>query len=365
MNSKIKAMTDMLDVMELSREEQVSLIRHLQEKWNIPGEELLPPSQLFEGVARIEELCREVRDLLKPKEVSVSVAAETLVPETDSAAGSGVESADGADGDEKTSEGDAASAVPKEAEGRKKRKTASAVPKQPRFSKNGKRLGRPPKNAQLQMVSNPADDVIGTEAVSETEKSAESAAVHTGEIVADDATETPDIAAAQPEGNDAVAVIPVVDNTIRLVNAEDVEGAEALKMGKRYDFAIIYKWAARLYVKSHYVLSGLYPEGVCIKYDGIAKSDYTQFAISLADEVPGVMMRQARSYAANQLPRFEGERWKIMDYVQQSMARKVSADLNRLLNKLSGDPFRGKYAAGDKTDMLAAGIKIRYAIDIK
>lgn len=372
MNSKVKAMTDMLAVMELSREEQVSLVRHLQEMWNIPGEDLLPPSELFNGVMRIEGLCREVRDLLKPKETLVSVAAETLMPGNDETAESSVENAgsadgdgevsednaggDNDDGDGKVSEDNAGGEVPKEAEGRKKRKAASAVPKPPRFSKNGKRLGRPPKNVQPQTVVNPADGTVDTETEEVVEAAAEISA-------SDDATKAPAIAAV-PSDN-GVPAAPVFDNTIRLVNAEDVEGAEALKMGKRYDFAIIYKWAARLYVKSHYVLSGMYPEGVCINYEGIFKSDYTQFAISLADEVPGVMLQQARAYAANKLPRFEGERWKVMDSVQQSMTRKVSEDLNRLLNKLSGDPFRGKYVAGDRSDVVMPGVKIRYAIDIK
>lgn len=360
MNPKVKAMTDMLAVMELSREEQVSLVRHLQEMWNIPGEDLLPPSELFDGVMRIEGLCREVRDLLKPKEILVSVAAETLMPEADDAAASSVESADGAGEDGEVSEDNAGGEVPKEAEGRKKCKTASAVPKQPRFSKNGKRLGRPPKNAQLQPAVNPADDTVDAETASETEEVVEA----TAEISAsNDATKAPVIAAV-PSDN-GVPAAPVIDKTIRLVNAEDVEGTEALKMGKRYDFAIIYKWAARLYVKSHYVLSGMYPEGVCVNYEGIFKSDYTQFAISLTDEVPGVIMHQARAYAANKLPRFEGERWKVMDSIQQSMARKVSEDLNRLLNKLSGDPFRGKYIAGDRGGVVMPGVKIRYAIDIK
>lgn len=342
MKPKIEAMTDMLAAMELSREEQVSLIRHLQEMWGIPGEELMPPSELFKSVTRIEGLCLEVRDLLKLQETSVTVSDST----------------DDTGENHEASEGKGAGETSIAAAGGKKCK----ISKQPKFSKNGKRLGRPPKNAQPQPVLSGTDESAATD--EGTEKVAASAVSSTEKTDTDEKTEIPAVVTENPE-NGTAGDPTVLDNTIRLVNAEDVEGAEALKMGKKYDFAIIYKWDSRLYVKSHYVLSGMYPEGVCINYEGNAKPGYTQFAISLADEVPGVLMRQAQAYAANKLPRFEGERWKVMDSIQQGTARKLSADLNRLLNKLSGDLFRGKYASGDRDNVLVPGMKIRYAVDIK
>lgn len=316
MNAKIRAMMDVLELMKLSKEEQVLLIRHLQEMWNISEKDLFPSLQLVEGIKRIEDLCQEIKTLQLSKE---KAELSSVTDET------------------KTVSEDVGKAV------------AQPInqPKQPKLSKNGKRLGRPPKSAKTISVS------------TDTEKTS---AETKGTVVTEEEVANTDAVVA---GEAKIADEPITDNVIHLVDAEQVEGTEKLKMGKYYDFEIIYKWDNLLYVKSHYVLSGLYPEGVCIKYEGNIKPEYSQFAISLSDEFAGVTIYQAKAYAANKLPRFEGERWKIMDFAQQSMVRKVSADLNRLLNKLSGDAFRGSYAVGGKTELLKQGVKIRYAIDIK
>lgn len=336
MNEKLKAVCDLLAAFGVSREEVVVLLRQLREQWGISVEELVPESRILTGLQRIDSICQEVREMLVQRMVPMredTAGTEKPTPEVTESGGANLLSAEPAQ-------------VRKNG-----RRATSKVVKEPRYSKNGKRLGRPPrvKNETVETAAEVEEQSIAAqkEIAAETDKaSAEAETV------------------AEPAENDAAKdnLPPPAgfDNTIHIVDAEALEEVTALRMGKEYPYGIIYRWKPRLYVRSRYILRDLCPEAVCLDYGQAGKGVYRQFAIATTDEIASMPLKTARAYAAGKLPKFEGEVWTVMNFVQAGIAGREAKELNRLLNKLGGDPFRGKYATGEVLNG-----KIRYAINIK
>lgn len=336
MNEKLKAVCDLLAAFGVSREEVVVLLRQLREQWGISVDELVPESEILNGLQGINSICREVREMLVQR--VVSAREDTAGTErTEPAAAESVSK------DLLTSE---APQVRKRG-----RKTASKIAKEPHYSKNGKRLGRPPrvKNETVETAAEIEEQSIAAQ---------EEIAAETDKAFAEAET------VAEPAENDAAKdnLPPPAgfDNTIHIVDAEALEEVTALRMGKEYPYGIIYRWKPRLYVRSRYILRDLCPEAVCLDYGQAGKGIYRQFAIATTDEIASMPFKTARAYAASKLPKFEGEVWTVMNFVQAGIAGREAKELNRLLNKLGGDPFRGKYATGEVLNG-----KIRYAINIK
>ena len=319
MNEKLKLVCDMLAVVGVSREEVVLLLKQLQEQWGIGIEEVMPRSEILERLRQIEVMCGEMKDVLR---LIHSSDKKTSPPP-----------------EEKILSAGNTQYVSQE-------KPLEA--KKARYSKNGKRLGRPPKS-KSNVVNGNVNEILVAGAIDEAaEQGTETPRIHTETCV--DGENVP---------SDNLPP-PVFDSTIHLVEDETLSEVAELRMGKEYAYGIIYRYKPRLYVISHYVLRDLCPEAVCLNYGQAINGGYRKFAIATTDEIASVPLKAAKSYAANKLPKFEGEVWTVLNALQAGIAGREAKELNRLLNKIGGDPFRGKYATGSVLDG-----KIRYAINIK
>ncbi len=223
----------------------------------------------------------------------------------------------------------------------------SAYPKG--YSRNGKKLGRPrkPPKAAASKENNadeeedkPVDnEVIVSDTVTEQQNDEK------GEVAP---AETPSEKSAADE--DALT-------------AEELQEIENLKMGREYSMDILYCWRNRMVVSNRVLQEGT-PLGVFIPYNRKAV-EYEKFILYVTDEISGLPLSKASSYARSKLPAYKGEKWKVLDTWQIEAAKQAQPELNRILKKIGGDPFVGSYLVPKVVNYHKMPDKIRYALNVR
>lgn len=137
-----------------------------------------------------------------------------------------------------------------------------------------------------------------------------------------------------------------------------------MRMGSEQTFEILYRWEGENLL-SPYVLVDLMPIGIYIPYKGKVFGKYRGFIVDIYDETvitdADLAVKEARAK-----PQIDDENWSIMNSLQWSLVKNMLEKVNRLLNKVGGDQFRGHYrTVSPGTDVIMGLGKIRYCIDVK
>lgn len=218
------------------------------------------------------------------------------------------------------------------------------------YSRNGKKLGRPRKSPQPAVASE-ENNAAGEE-----------------EQLVDNEAPASDTANEQPkdEKREVVSVEIQPETSAAdedVLTAEELREIENLKMGREYSMDILYRWRNRMVVSNRVLQEGA-PLGVFIPYN--RKSvEYEKFILYVTDEIPGLPLSKASSYARSKLPAYKGERWKVLDTWQIEAAKQAQPELNRILKKIGGDPFVGSYLVPNVVNYHKMPDKIRYALNVR
>ena len=242
--------------------------------------------------------------------------------------------------------------------------TAIAPSRKTGYSRSGKKLGRPRKEIPEEVEKTPetlatskkTEVTVEADAKKPAEKQETS---FVGNAVVQKLSAEKSPSSQKPRIN----VKPDKKVELRELTEAEKREVEKLKMGKEYSLDILYVWR-NVFVISNQVLQEAQPLGVVIPYQR-KTLDYDKFVLYLSDEMQGMPLIKALSYAKNVLPEYCGNKWQILDRWQIEAAKQVQIELNQILRKIGGDSFAGSYLTEKTYPELKKNDKIRYAVNVE
>lgn len=360
---KLKTIQQVIRLAGLSREEFQELVGWLISEGKLDIFDCFADSHITHCFTRMNQLCDGIERLIANlPEGEILIDVERLdaagdVPSGGEALSNGIEPEQGGaapsafagaeqEGDElpEPVETEPGLTAPPEPAGtetcagrRKPRLGKTGEHKAPRFSKNGKPLGRPPK--------------------SHKEPDGKEAGRGWQEMIVD----LDKLLTLYPERRPQ----PVGRNELSsfFIREEDIPELKKLRMGLPYKHKIVYECSGR-YVISDFVLRELHPVCVCLMYQQRIRG-YCGFGVAIDDDHSNVPIADAAAYAQT-LPEIDGEKWQIINSMQNAQVRGVTSSLNMLFRKLGGEAFIGLHAAVSMDGTLPQnGGKIRYVVNLK
>ncbi len=148
-------------------------------------------------------------------------------------------------------------------------------------------------------------------------------------------------------------------------------------MGREQKYRFVYKMADGRYLLSCFVVNGLNPIGIFIKYSSKMFGRYDGFIVDVYNENVFSHPSEAMADLAEKGKQINGSPWLVMNSVQYAMIKNAKDELNMMLKKVGGDCFLSSYwrispmsnvaAAGDvhlNPNSISGGGSIRYTLDI-
>lgn len=135
-------------------------------------------------------------------------------------------------------------------------------------------------------------------------------------------------------------------------------------LGQEYCFEFLYQWKGKELL-SPYVLSGLMPKGIYIPYKKMVFNQYHGFIVTLYDENVAANAAEA-SETAQKMPPVDNEAWMIMDSLQWSVLKSYINTVNQMLSKVGGDLLKRQYKTrSPKSEMIYGMGGFRYTVNVK